>query len=58
MTITKNPNGYTISDVVQGVRESRFYIGYTKREAVSMWKSWVKHLTDKASTTNDRPVTA
>jgi len=39
MSIKKNVNGYwIISDIIDGYRVQKIYIGYTKRKALSMFK--------------------
>ena len=43
MSITKNHQGaYVISDIINGYRVQRVYMGYTKREAVAMFKNDTK----------------
>jgi len=43
MTITKNINGYyVISDIVRGHLFTRVYAGYTKCEAIRLFKQDVK----------------
>jgi hypothetical protein len=40
MTTTKNPNGsYTVSEIVNGYLVSRTYYGYTKRDAIRIFKN-------------------
>lgn len=39
MTVTKNREGaYVISDIVDGYLVTKRYYGYTKREAVALYK--------------------
>jgi hypothetical protein len=39
MSVTKNIRGYwVISEVVDGYLEQRTYIGYTRKEAIAMFK--------------------
>ncbi len=54
MTIEKKHGGYVISDIIAGYREHRYYMGYTKREAVRQFKLLTKSIT----TPNDKRITA
>ena len=46
MTISKNVYGYwVISDMVGGYRIERKYIGYTKKEAIRLFKNEIKRTT-------------
>jgi len=41
MTITKNAWGYlVISDILNGYRVQQTYVGYTKKEAISLFKKF------------------
>ena len=42
MTITVKNGGWLIYDIVKGYLEQRFYIGYTKAEAIKQFKKDTK----------------
>ena len=42
MLIEKITGGYAVSDIIDGYISTRRYFGYTKREAVRMFKEEVK----------------
>lgn len=39
MTIRKTIQGYEISDIINGYRVHKLYIGYTKREAIALFRN-------------------
>jgi hypothetical protein len=45
ITTERNPNGsWTCSTVVNGYREKRLYLGYTKKEAIYHFRAYLKAL--------------
>ena len=38
MTVRKTMQGYEVSDIIDGYRVHKHYIGYTKREAIVLFK--------------------
>ena len=44
MIIVKDRNGYLISDVIDGYRVARRYIGHTKRYAQQLFRQEIKQL--------------
>lgn len=42
MTITRNHEGYVLSDIVQGYFFHKLYIGHTKREAMQLFRKEIK----------------
>lgn len=43
MTVTRNLNGsYTVSDIIDDYLVNRTYYGYTKREAVALFRAEMK----------------
>jgi hypothetical protein len=47
MTTEIKNGGWLISDIINGYLESRYYIGYTKKEAISQFKNDIKKLRGK-----------
>lgn len=44
MIIVKDRNGYLISDVIDGYRVARRYVGHTKRDAQELFRQEIKQL--------------
>ena len=44
MIFTKRHNGILLSDIVNGYRVKKLYIGYSKREAKAMFTAFIKTL--------------
>jgi len=42
MIIVKDRNGYLISDVIDGYRVARRYVGHTKRDATRLFRQETK----------------
>ena len=44
MIVVKDRNGYLISDVIDGYRVARRYVGHTKRDAQQLFRREIKQL--------------
>ena len=44
MIVVKDRNGYLISDVIDGYRVARRYVGHTKRSAQQLFRQEIKQL--------------
>ena len=44
MIVVKDRNGYLISDVIDGYRVARRYVGHTKRYAKQLFRQEIKQL--------------
>lgn len=44
MIVVKDRNGYLVSDVIDGYRISRRYVGHTKRYAQQLFRREIKQL--------------
>lgn len=44
MSIERKNGGYLIATIHNGYRVHRFYIGYTRREAVALFRQYLRSL--------------